>query len=222
MYQRPIYPVWIAGTEWMDAVPLGLGGIQYIDARETRYEVAVQTIIHLLRRAPAQAPDADTQPLFEPRNPYKGLRAFAPQDALDFFGRDRFIHELGQTLETFQAEEQPQKHNGRLLAIVGPSGSGKSSIVMAGLLPRLQAGLLPGSQNWIYLTPIVPGIHPLESLALTIAEKLPERGIKSLCEDLEDDSARGLHLLATALVRQSGARVVLVVDQFEELFTLAT
>ena len=51
MYQRPIYPLWIAGTQWMDAVPLGWGGAQYIDARESRYETAVSELVGVLNKA---------------------------------------------------------------------------------------------------------------------------------------------------------------------------
>src|SRR5438034_528871 len=52
----------------------------------------------------------------------------------------------------------------RLLAVVGPSGSGKSSLVLAGLIPALKAGALPGSQDWCYLPPLVPGSDPLANL----------------------------------------------------------
>jgi hypothetical protein len=90
---------------------------------------------------------------------------------------------------------------------------------MAGLLPRLQLGAVPGSEEWISLGPIVPGVHPLESLALALAERLPDRSLLTLRQDLEEDSARGLHQLATALTQRQGTRVLLVVDQFEELFT---
>jgi predicted outer membrane repeat protein len=96
--------------------------------------------------------------------------------------------------------------------------------MMAGLLPQLQTGALPGSQDWTYLKPMVPGQRPLESLALTLAGLLPERSMKTIREDLEDDSARGLHLLATHVLQRADAkavnpRVVFVIDQFEELFT---
>ncbi len=48
MYQRPIYPVWVTGTQWMEAIPLGLGGMQYIDAREERYTSALSEIVFTL------------------------------------------------------------------------------------------------------------------------------------------------------------------------------
>ena len=153
---------------------------------------------------------------FEPRNPYKGLRAFTQADAADFFGRDTLIQEL---LDRVKAASTS---NARLLTVIGPSGSGKSSVVMAGLLPRLQQGALPASQHWVYLEPMLPGTHPLEALALTLAPHFPNRSLKSIREDLEDVSARGLHLLATRLVQAPAQKVVLLIDQFEELFALAT
>src|SRR5947208_4800947 len=67
---------------------------------------------------------------------------------------------------------------------------------------------------------MVPGTRALEALALTFTSCLPERSVKSIREDLEDESARGLHLLAAQLVQTPGQQVVLFVDQFEELFTL--
>src|SRR5205807_9637482 len=78
----------------------------------------------------------------------------------------------------------------RLLAIIGPSGSGKSSVVMAGLLPQLQQGALPGSSTWIYLEPMLPGKHPFEALVLALAKHFPERTLRSLREDLQDETAR--------------------------------
>jgi Novel STAND NTPase 1 len=91
--------------------------------------------------------------------------------------------------------------------------------MMAGLLPRLQQGGVPGSEEWIYLSPIVPGAHPIESLALALAEWLPDRSLLTLRQDLEEDSSRGLHQLASALIQRQGTKVLLCVDQFEELFT---
>ena len=167
------------------------------------------------------------------------------------------------TLETAGAELLPHREvaarfialtgshyppGSRLLAIVGASGSGKSSVVMAGVLPRLQQGALLGSEHWVYLPPMKPGARPLEALAFTLADHLPGSSFKRLREDLEDDSTRGLHLLALQIVRtretldpsqtrgpsvtrdKSGSyelgdtppRVVLFIDQFEELFTLTS
>lgn len=155
----------------------------------------------------------------EPRNPYKGLRAFTQNDAADFFGRDSLLEELTDKVKGLLEPGQPGMPTARVLTVIGPSGSGKSSAVMAGFLPRLQQGALPASQEWVYLEPMVPGTHPLEVLALTLAARFPNRSLKALREDLEDDAARGLHLLTIQLVKASEQRVVLFIDQFEELFT---
>ncbi len=218
LYQRPVYPLWIAGTQWMDAVPLGWGGAQYLDARESCYQTAIPALVDLLT-TPSSTPPKPPEPEFEPRNPYKGLDAFTGEDAHDFFGRDALINELVATLEGALVAEEKSQPCARLLAVVGPSGSGKSSVVMAGLLPRMREGRLPGSEQWVYLEPIVPGARPIEHLALTLSERLPDKSLKVIREDLEDDSSRGLHLLATKLAKRQGTKVVLLVDQFEELFT---
>lgn len=107
--------------------------------------------------------------------PYKGLASFGEADAASFFGRESLVGELAaRTVGT------------GLLAIVGASGSGKSSVIAAGLLPSLRAGLLPGSGQWRHAL-IRPGERPVTELAG---------------------------------VERSGEGFVLVVDQFEEVFTL--
>jgi WD40 repeat protein/DNA-binding SARP family transcriptional activator len=84
--------------------------------------------------------------------PYKGLAAFDVEDAEYFFGRERLVAELVARLV-----------GAPLLAMVGPSGSGKSSVLRAGLLPALAGGVLPGSHNWTQAL-IRPGAHPLQEL----------------------------------------------------------
>src|SRR6266487_3532065 len=159
IFQRPVYPIWITGTQWIDAIPLGWGGTQYIDAREARYSAAVREIVVVLQRRlnTGVTPPVRriAEPKLEPRNPYKGLQAFTINDAHDFFGRDRLIDEMADVLENLVEAEVKGKQSNRLLAVVGPSGSGKSSVVMAGLLPYLQSGGIAGSKEWIYFTPIV-------------------------------------------------------------------
>src|SRR2546421_6621849 len=204
MYNLAVYPVWVVGTQWIDAVPMGWGGMQYIDAREPRYQRALREIVTVLTKPLSQTSSMPTkapEPDFEPRNPYKGLRAFTSADTHDFFGRERLIKELADAVEEILIAEKKSKQSTRLLAVVGPSGSGKSSVMMAALLPRLQAGKLAGSKEWIYLGPIVPGVRPIEYLTLALSEKLPDRSLKAIREDLEDESARGLHLLATSLAK---------------------
>jgi serine/threonine protein kinase len=83
---------------------------------------------------PIRAADLDL------RNPFKGLHAFAEADAADFFGREASVRDL-------LAMMAEGVRGNRFLAVVGPSGSGKSSVVRAGLLPRLRGGAIPGSRS---------------------------------------------------------------------------
>src|SRR5262249_17615975 len=84
----------------------------------------------------------------EPRNkgvcPYRGLEAFGPNDAPFFFGRENLTDWLVSDLR----REVNAAQGVRLLAVLGPSGSGKSSVVLAGLIPRLKGGAIDGSERW--------------------------------------------------------------------------
>jgi WD40 repeat protein/DNA-binding SARP family transcriptional activator len=149
------------------------------------------------------APAAET---FTPvENPYKGLRAFGEADAADFFGRDALVGELMRALV-----------NRRLVAVVGPSGIGKSSVVKAGLVPSLRSGALPGSEEWL-VTDMFPGSYPYEELAAGLLRVAVERP-----EDLVEELARdelGIRRIVKRIL-PAGSKLLLVVDQFEELFTL--
>jgi WD40 repeat protein/class 3 adenylate cyclase len=125
--------------------------------------------------------------------PYQGLAQFEEDDSAYFFGRERLVGELAA--RTVQVG---------LLGVVGASGSGKSSVIAAGLLPSLRAGLLPGSDRWDRAT-LRPGEHPLAELRSALQ--------RSLGPDVTTLEA------ASGAVGPDG-RLVLVVDQFEELFSL--
>jgi hypothetical protein len=220
MYQRRVVVIWADGSDMTEVLPAVEGKPPVIDARENSYSHALDELEACLDRELAGSrpgvsslPTATSQPP-EPRNPYKGLRAFTQDDADDFFGRDTLIEELLQRL----APRQTAMLDARLLTVIGPSGSGKSSVVMAGLLPGLRKGELPGSEEWVYLSPMVPGMHPLEALALALEPHFPDKSMEQLHHTLQSDSMRGLHLLATELVEKPGQKVVLVIDQFEEIF----
>jgi transcriptional regulator with XRE-family HTH domain len=229
MYQRPICGVWIEGENWQECLPVDEQELPIrIDARMRDNPGLFEEIVTLLQQG-EPSPETTTGstpggveeevPASEPRNPYKGLQAFRQEDQHDFFGRETLIEKITTTLAEILRTGGSGKPNARLLAIIGPSGSGKSSVMMAGLLPRLRQGGIAGSESWTYLDPMVPGAHPLESLALTLAERLPDRSLHMIREDLVEDSSRGLHQLAMALTHHHGTRVLLFVDQFEELFT---
>jgi WD40 repeat protein/energy-coupling factor transporter ATP-binding protein EcfA2 len=219
MYDHVIYPVWAVGEHWIDCVPMSLNRVQHIDLRGDGYAHGLPLILETVRAAPdvrkrsTQETPQTLPPDFTPRNPYKGLRAFREADRADFFGREALIAELVAALR--DGTTPP-----RFLCVVGPSGSGKSSVLMAGLLPALRGGAIPGSQRWLYVDPFVPGTHPLENLAAALARLLPEKSLRAIREDLEDPSTRGLHVLGKQLATEPHQRVVLYIDQFEELFTL--
>jgi parallel beta-helix repeat protein len=229
IYRTPICAVWIDGEDWQECLPSDCGELcATIDARERSDHQVFDEIATMLTETWPGSNEAEVsitptkesaESTIEPRNPYKGLKAFRSEDRPDFFGRDALIHELLEALRESLTATEKHAGSARLLAIVGPSGSGKSSVVMAGLLPRLQEGGLPGSQHWLYLDPLLPGAHPLESLAVLLAKHLPEKSLKTLREDLEDDSTFGLHLQASLLGKPPENRVVLFIDQFEEVFT---
>ncbi len=147
--------------------------------------------------------------LLETKNPYKGLRAFQQADAADFFGRSAMIESVLQRLQ------EPVLEN-NFLAVIGPSGSGKSSLVKAGVLPALRQGRIPGSENWFYAE-MVPGEVPLEELgqALLSVSTSPLPGVVDTLREHVDGLAIGIQQALPA----KDSKLVLMLDQFEELFT---
>lgn len=142
--------------------------------------------------------------------PYKGLNYFDEADADLFVGREALTAKLTEHL--FSLTEM------RFLAVIGASGSGKSSLVRAGLVPALRWD--KKSADW-HIHILTPTAHPLESLA---ANLLPENesvtAVASLMDDLASDP-RSLQIFAKRKLREEkNARLLLVVDQFEELFAL--
>lgn len=160
-----------------------------------------------VEEAPPEVAGADVAPA-DVACPYKGLAAFEAEDAEYFFGRAELVAELTARLT-----------GTRFLAVVGPSGSGKSSLVRAGLLPAVWVGALPGSEDWQTLV-IAPGAHPLNELAVRLSVLGGDRP-GALLRDLEADH-RVLDLtIRRALTGQpAGVKLLLVVDQFEEIFAL--
>ncbi len=150
-----------------------------------------------------------TPSAIEVRNPYKGLRAFAEPDARDFFGR-------GALVERLVARLNETGTGSRFLAVVGPSGSGKSSVARAGLVPAIRHGALPASESCVVVE-MFPGAHPMEELEEALV-RVAARPIPSLHDRLAAGS-RGL-LEAIESVVPTDTEMVLVVDQFEEIFTL--
>ncbi len=150
-----------------------------------------------------------TRPLFP------GLAPFDTSDAPVFFGRDAETERLASLIRSLSAQRTQ-----RSVVVIGASGSGKSSLVRAGLVPRLLA------EGWWALPPVFPGPKPLDSLAFAFAQAWkalqPERPVDlgALAVRVRDDIAgAGAELLLAAPGRRD--RLLLIVDQFEELFTTA-
>ncbi len=145
--------------------------------------------------------------------PYQGLAAFREQDAAFFFGREGFTEQLLESTRTHKV----------ITVVIGPSGSGKSSVVYAGLLPKLcEQG------DWLVAN-FRPGASPFHSLAFSLLPLLePELSeadclIQShkLAAALGDGSFELQQLIERVLaVNQPGKKLLLMIDQFEELYTL--
>jgi WD40 repeat protein len=205
---RPVFPMLISGdskhpllqdVQWIDLVGEGDGGF----ARLWNGLRAVGLTPH------------DSFAWDSARSPYPGLESFAEQDAAVFFGREveteRLLKLLTPTLE---------RGASRFLAVIGPSGSGKSSLVRAGLLPRIQRL----TDHWIVVPGFTPGERPIRNLARSLVQvfgawerelttgevqaRLTAGGtaLAELADDLRDAA------------RIPSASVLLFIDQAEQLF----
>ncbi|GIH67498.1 NACHT and WD repeat domain-containing protein [Microbispora siamensis] len=148
--------------------------------------------------------------------PYPGLAAFGPEQARWFFGRDRLLAELTERLDEHARRGGP-------LMVVAPSGAGKSSLLRAGLMPALEDGALPGSRHWPRLS-FTPTAQPMAALTTNL-EACAGLGLEQAGQVTAADPDLCARMLRQALRTRAagqdavGARMVVVVDQLEELFT---
>jgi len=181
--------------------------------QDARSDVTLGVLAHdrLHRDDASQLADQTARLTGEPPCPYKGLAAFGVADAEYFCGRERLVAETVAALAM-----------DRFVGVIGASGSGKSSLIAAGLVPALAAGGLPGSDRWRCLLSR-PGPEPMHALARALAPlvNLPAADVH---HQLETDPGAlatvARHALETGA--PAGERVVLIVDQFEEVFTACT
>ncbi len=155
-------------------------------------------------------------------SPFPGLRAFTEEDAPIFFGRGRETDSLIQQVSA-----------SRFVAVVGASGSGKSSLVGAGLIPRLKANGIEGSADWLYAR-FTPGTgkNPFEALVKALMDVVPslqvddpfdyDDKLEERAQRLQDKPERLNTIIEHALKDElAHVNLFLFIDQFEELFTLA-
>jgi WD40 repeat protein len=187
--------VWLRMRTWVDY----RRGVD--DAR------AFQALVNAIKGLPL-GPEMPIEPRLD-ACPYRGLEAFQEKHAKYFFGRDADRQRLLEILK-----------GTCFLAVLGASGSGKSSLVRAGLLPAVRAGALPQSERWEIVV-FRPGGHPLETLAGCVARLGGGAAMQKTLDRLAAD-ARTLRLAVSAVFsdRPADDRALLVVDQFEEVFTL--
>jgi WD40 repeat protein len=200
-----VQPGFSGGAVWDEQLE-GVAGMVVAAEEDARIRAAYMIPTTVLVKA---APQLGEQII--PACPYRGLAAFREQDVPYFFGRESFTQ---QVVEAVRRKS--------LLAVVGSSGSGKSSVIFAGLIPRLR-----NEGSWL-ITSFRPGNDPFRSLAAVLLPLLEPQ--KSAIERLIESNKLARHLQQGELALQDvievivqrlpGTRLLLVADQFEELYTL--
>ena len=159
--------------------------LQATDEKES--EIAVKRLCDEFKRSVSTTFDT-------PKCPYPGMKPFTEENSSHFFGRNKEIRRLIQRLR-----------KDSLITLIGPSGSGKSSLVFAGLIPALKRSKFFGSREWLVHS-MRPGEEPLSTLKSILGS------------ELTDFTLAVTDILAT---EPNAQRLLLIVDQFEEVFTLS-
>jgi WD40 repeat protein len=150
-----------------------------------------------------------------PENPFVGLRPFESTESLLFFGRGA---QTGELLERLYSR--------RFVSIVGRSGCGKSSLIRAGLIPKLKAGFLIADRDrWVVAT-MKPGDRPLHNLAAAVLEATGDdptaaafgARVEALIEEVSAEGVEALTERLALVLEERDANFLLLVDQFEEIF----
>jgi TIR domain/WD domain, G-beta repeat/AAA ATPase domain len=208
-----LFPVLLPGVQEPfdpNRLPHFLRSRTWVDFRRGAEDArGLQDLVNAVRGVPFGPPAAASVVRVDDVVPYRGLRAFGEDDAELFFGRDGEVQRLLEKLKS-----------SRFAAVLGPSGSGKSSLVRAGLVSRLRAGALAGAGHW-QVCVLRPGAAPLTALAAQLATLQCGQAMQTTLDLLEQDP-RTLHLSVELALAQrpEDERVVVVVDQLEEAFTL--
>ena len=198
-----VIPVLLPGAQKgrRGELPRFLLRVNWVEFRESvEEEEAFNRLLAGIRGVP---PGRGLRPLSEQfQNPYRGLFYFDVEHAPYFFGRDAEVNSLLDVLRQAKSSNTPN----RFLALIGASGSGKSSLARAGLLATLEEGKeIAGSKSWQKII-FVPGADPLNELADAFAEKQLFPGLKAAREFVED--ARGNERALTRALRMYTLREI--------------
>ena len=178
---------------------------QYADVRMIREAL---TVIEQRTRQwiPGSGGPDQSRPRWTGGCPYRGLLPYEQAHETVFFGRERLIATLAGTLA-----------QAGIVMVTGASGAGKTSLLQAGLVPALARGVqVPGSSSWFRVS-MTPGTRPLTELSAQLAQ-LGDRDPAVIRKGLAD-APQDAHLLVSDIVR--AARLVLIIDQFEQVFAAA-
>ncbi|HEX9921205.1 MAG TPA: TIR domain-containing protein [Anaerolineae bacterium] len=202
----PVVPVLLSGA---DLAPAFLFSDHWIDLSQNHDEA-----LAALPLAAKGTVDKRPPAVMVDHCPYRGLKPFREEDAAFFFGREAYIDRLASLLD------QPQP-----VVLIGPAGSGKTSLIQAGLIPRLRRQSNPAS--WWDIVCFRPGDRPFNRLAVELAPLLNSTPRDSTAATLETQLAGDPRALANCIdamqTHRSGrARLLFVIDHFEELLALTS
>jgi WD40 repeat protein/energy-coupling factor transporter ATP-binding protein EcfA2 len=196
-----------AGGVELPSLAVAFAFVEACGGDRAQWEQRWRSAVSELAAAGQEAAQARANGAAEPP-PYLGLATFQPADADRFFGRDQVVSDLAKQLA-----------DGRLLAVFGPSGSGKSSLLRAGLIPAIRAGQVCGSEDWPVLL-FEPGERPMHELATRLARSATASAEATYQELTADPAAVGAKIRAALTGCPASTSLLIVVDQFEEVFTL--
>ncbi len=200
----------LSAAEWISRLRIAMAG----SAMQVWLSGCQGVIEMVPRQAIGKAQNADLNLC-----PYMGLEAFGESDAPYFYGRDGLLQILIQRIE--QSIREPNFYHNAIV-LVGSSGSGKSSLVQAGLIAQLRRGdRIVGSGEW-WIGRVRPGDRPFQALSVCLAGVCLAGQTDQSPEQVEGLLHQGIEGLVYWLRSRPEPICLFVIDQFEELFTLTS